>query len=381
MDFTTITHSMSPATALQGIKVCDAAKNGGLSVAASEMAKRGFSVDAQKICDAMASDAGYKEAMTQMMKDSGYAFGDNNIDAIGQFFLVWMEQTINRLYRGRTAIQTFGVKTVGNWTTEKVVFKTRELTASNAGLYSDFSRPTYVGYNYGYDSRDTLRLEWGIEVTKLEEMIASVMRRNAYSDKKDALALSQSIWENNFFWNGITIGDKKIYGALNDPNLSTRVQNLPEYDGKDISDADCPMEATIDTLRSMKQKLTTDLAGNGDADTLPVRILCPLAWQQVFTALSASYPIGYTPNKWRSENWKNATIEFKPELDDLNQCIVFVESVPGVGLDTFNLMRTSALRLVGAMPSRKGREEAYSSSIAGAMVAAPIGVTIYESNN
>ena len=58
--------------------------------------------------------------------------------------------------------------------------------------------------------------------------------------------------------------------------------------------------------------------------------------------------------------------------------LVFAVNVPGVGMDTINLSRTSALRLVGAMPTLKGREEAYSSSVAGALVACPMGIQIWE---
>ena len=58
--------------------------------------------------------------------------------------------------------------------------------------------------------------------------------------------------------------------------------------------------------------------------------------------------------------------------------IVFAESVPDVGMKTINLITTSKLRLVGAMPSVKGREEAYSSSVAGAICTCPMAVLSYE---
>jgi hypothetical protein len=86
---------------------------------------------------------------------------------------------------------------------------------------------------------------------------------------------------------------------------------------------------------------------------------------------------------WLDKNWKSATVSFKPELNDADHgdpmMIVFAQSVPGVGLDTVNLARTSALRLVGAMPTIKGREEAYSASVAGALIAAPLGIRFWTS--
>jgi len=372
-NLTIITDSAFGKDLNKTIMIGDAAKNGVNVVA--ELGRKGFSCDAAALKRVMDSDPEYRAHIEAFAKDAGFELGDANIDALGTFFMVWNESEINRLYRGRTAAQTFGVKTMGDWPTEKIIFKTRELTSTGAGFYDDFSRPSYVGYKYGYDDRDTLRLEWGIEVTKREEAVASVMRRNAYKDKKDALVLAQDIWENNFFWLGASVGSKKLYGALNEVNLRAE-DELPAASGADISTpSTVTLETVIATLRLFKQNITTDLAGNGDADSLSMKILCPLAWQQSFTATNTY--MGFTGYKWLAENWKNVSLEFKPELTD--KCIVFAESVPGVGLDTMNLARTSALRLVGAMPTLKGREEAYSSSIAGALCACPLGIRIYES--
>lgn len=369
-DFTMVCDSASASDLQKSIHVCDALK-GGVDIV-KELGNKGFTCDAAALKRVFDSDPEYKDAVSAWAKDAGFELGDANIDALGQFFMVWNESVINRLYRGRTAATTFGVKAMGDWLTEKVVFKTRELTAPKAGQYDDFARPAYVGYKYGYDTRDTIRLEWGLEVTKREEMVGSVMRRNPYKDKKDALVLAQSIWENNFFWNGTTADSKKLYGVLNDPGLTTKT--CPATSDKDISNTP-DVSLVIATLRQFKTELTTALNGNGDADTLKCKILCPLSWQQQFT-ITNTY-MGYTPNKWMEENWKNATIEFKPELD--KKCIVFAENVPDVGLDTVNLVRTSALRLVGAMPSLKGREEAYSSSVAGCLIAAPMGIRVWGS--
>ena len=374
-NFTIVTDSASAEKLGKTIMVADAIAKGG-NEAVKAMNAMGVVCDASALKRVMDADPEYAEFVKNYAKDAGFELGEANIDALAQFFMVINETEINRLYRGRTAAATFGVDTVGNWLTEKCVFKTRELTATSAGQYDDFSRPSYVGYKYGWDTRDTFRVEFGLEVTKREEMVASVMHRNAYKDKKEALVLKDDIWTNDVFWNGLT--GRKVYGALNDPGLTGRTTNLPVgTDSKDLSDTDVSLATVIATLRTFKQNLATDLAGNGDSDTLPVKIVCPLAWQQAFTATNETMLMsGYD---WLAKNWKNAKVEFKPELS--GKCIVFAENVPGVGLKTFNLYRTSTLHLVGAMPTLKGREEAYSTSIAGALVACPLGVKIYEANS
>lgn len=365
-EFTIVTDSATPSK-MAKFSVSDALKAG---MTALDAAKMGFSCDTSAIKMAMDSDPMYRKAVEKFAQDAGFNLGDANIDALGQFFLYINEATINALYRGRTAAQTFGVKTVGDWTTEKVAFKMRELVSGGTGLYDDFSRPGFANYNYGWDVRDTLRIEWGLEVTKLEEAVASVMRRNAYQDKKDAVILTQEIWLNNFFWNGTTVGGKKLYGVFSDPNMAARTTNVSVPFTQNTT-----MAQVVAQLQIWKQNLATDLKGNGDVNSLPVTIACPLSYQFLFTAMN---DYGLTAYDWLDKNWRNAKVEFKPELDDDERFVVFAKSVPGVGMDTINLMQTSKLRLVGAMPSLKGREEAYSASIAGAFVACPVGVRVYE---
>ena len=374
-DFTIVTDSASADSIRKGFLVSDAMKKSTFGV--EDAAAMGITCDANAIKRVMDSDPTYRSIVERMAKDAGLSLGDANIDALGQFFMLFNEATINVLYRGRTAAQTFGVKTMGDWTTERVVFKTRELTAS-ASVYDDWTRAAYAAYNYGWDVRDTLRLEWALEVTKLEESVGSVMRRNPYKDKKDAIVLNQSIWNNEFFWNGAAVFGKKLYGVLNEPNTAGRKENLPvDFNAMSLTFAD-----VVAALRVIKQNMADDLQGNGDIETLPVEIACPLKWQTVFT-IPTDY--GNTPMKWLAENWKSCQISFKPELDVADDgdplMVVFAPTVPDVGMDTVNLIETSKLHLIGAMPSLKGREEAYSSSVAGALVACPFGIKFYSNGD
>jgi len=371
-EMTIVTDSATAESCRKGFHVADAMAKSDFGYKNAE--RMGFSCDAAAIKRVMDADPEYKAAIEKFAADAGLSLGDANIDALGQFFTLFNEATINVLYRGRTMAQTFGVKTMGDWTTERIAFKTRELTAQ-ASVYDDWTRAAYAAYTYGWDVRDTLRLEWALEVTKLEEAVGSVMRRNPYKDKKDAIVLNQSIWNNEFFAYGASIDGKKLYGVFNEPNLATRKRNLPV----DFGASTLTVDDVVAALTTVKQTFANDLQGNGDIETLPVEIACPLKWQTAFTIPNTV--TGYTANKWLAENWKSATISFKPELDTADDgepmMMAFAKSVPDVGMDTINLCETSKLRLIGAMPSLKGREEAYSSSVAGALVAAPLGVALW----
>ena len=154
MKFDIITDSASAENCKKGFSVADAMKK---STFGYEDAKSmGFTCDLNAVKYALESDSNFKKVAEQIAQDAGFSLGEGNIDALGQFFTIFHEQTINVLYRGRTAAQTFGVKKVGDWTTERIAFKLRELTA-NTALYDDWTRAPYAAYNYGWDVRDTLR--------------------------------------------------------------------------------------------------------------------------------------------------------------------------------------------------------------------------------
>lgn len=373
---TIVTDNASAEDCRKGLLVSKIIKDG-CDFTFKDAANLGITGDMASWKRLLDSDPEYRKAVEGIVSDAGLSLGEANIDALGQFFLVYVEQTINALYRGRTAIQTFGVKTMGDWTTERIAFKLRELTAKPS-IYDDFTRAQYASYNYGWDTRDTLRMEWALEITKLEEAVGAVMRRNPHKDKMDAITLNHELFNNDFFYNGATVGDKKLYGVFTEPNISSaaRKRNLPV----DLGSQNITVDEVIATLRLIKQRFADDLQGAaGDIETLPVEIACPLAWQTAFTVPNTV--TGYTANKWLKENWSSATISYKPELNTADDgdamMLVFCKSIPGVGMDTINLIETSKLRLIGAVPTVKGREESYSSSVAGAICACPFGVAVW----
>jgi hypothetical protein len=338
-------------------------------ISKEDIASLGFSADSKAF-----ENPQLAEDIKQFAKDAGLSLGDANIDALGYMFYHYFEPAIQALYTGREMARIFGTVQMGDWTTSKVVFKHRELTGG-FGLYDDWSKPILAGYNYGWDTRDTVRFEFGKEVTKLEEARAAVMRRNADKDKMDAIILQDSILMDETFLFGMGIDGKKIYGLANEPGFTGRKTNLnidPEADS-------VTAKQMCDMLNAVKQNLVNDLQGNGDINALPVKIVAPNKWQTAFTVVDTV--TGYSAMRWLSENWKNAKLEFSAKFDYLDdnepEMMVYVEQVPGVGVNSVMCITTSKLRLVGAMPSLKGREECYSSSIAGVMAACPVAIRFY----
>lgn len=370
MNATPINFSFDSATLAKGFDIDKAAKSMSADELVSGIKAMGFSMD-----ESVMKDAKYVETLKGYAADAALALGDANIPAYIQFFQYFRPEVIKTLYRGRTAKQAFGVDTMGDWTTEQIVAQTLEYTGSVAP-YDDFSMPPLTSYNIGWIKRGVARFEIGTEVTKLEEAIAAKMRQNAKQLKHDAAILNIDIFENDVFWRGLNNGVDKVYGVLNEPGLPAATTAAVD-----------PMDdaTTVKQIQSMIngwiQKLATNLQGNLDVSKDKIRLLLPLAWS---TALSiATDQFGWSAKKWLEENYKNVEISFHVELDTAGAsgqplAMVFAPEVAGVGMKTISLMQTSALRLIGAIPTLKGYQEAYSGSVAGALVACPLAVLRYE---
>ena len=372
MKATEITYSFDSADAIKGFSLDEAHKAGiDFKVLDKKLADMGFSMDSSVLADAK-----YMDIVKSYAQDDGLALGGGNIPGLAQFFQFWFTDIVNALYRGRSFKQTYGVDQVGDWTTETVVQPMLELTGDMA-LYDDFSRPPLAGYNLGWTTRGTVRFETGLEVTKLEEARAGVMRQNAYQLKKAATILKSDIWMNNIFWNGFaTDGAKPVYGIFNEPGLATRKEDMTF----NILSENASVKLIQSLFAGWVQDATNDLEGNFDPTTDAIVFNLPLAWQSVMTRTTE---FGWSVSDWLKKQYPHVEIKYSVELnkrgtDKLGVAIVFVPNVRDVGKKTVTAMQTSALRLVGAIPSLKGMEECYSSSVAGVLISAPLAVKIYE---
>lgn len=288
-----------------------------------------------------------------------------------QFAQFWLSDVINALYCGRTADKIFGSENVGTWETEQIVATKLERTGKPA-LYDDFTKAPLANWNIGFETRDNIRFEMGIECTKLEEARAAQMKQNAYQMKRSALQLGMDILMNHVKWFGYNDGQRKVYGILNDPGITARMSNAAYDPAASATTA----ENIIAMLNTWIQTAADDLQGNWGVDD-ELTIVLPLAWQTAFTKVNT---YNLSAKKWLAENYPNVKVEISPELSTADSgdpvAMVFVRNVAEVG-QTVKLMDTSKLRLVGAVPTVKGFEESYSSSTAGALYRCPLAVRFY----
>lgn len=371
MKTTPIKRSWSADSLSKDFVMDEAAKKFTADSLVQALKDRGFTMDESALNDPKVL-ATMKSMVT---KDAALALGNANIPAYLQFFQHWRPEVVRALYRGRTAEKAFdGVDQVGDWTTEQIIVQFLELTG-DFDLYDDFSRATLSSYNIGYDKFDTLRLETNIEVTKLEEATASVMRQNAKQLKNEAQILNMDVGLNLGYWFGFNIEGRKIPGVVNHPQLATRKDTL----AVDPMASATTVKQIQDMFNDWFANLANDLQGNFDITSEKIRVLLPLKWTAALSRATDSF--GWSVKKWLGENYKNVEISFHPELDDADEgdpmAIVYAPEVNGVGMKTISLQQTSKLHLIGAIPTLKGMQESYSASIAGAVVAAPLAVKMY----
>lgn len=317
-------------------------------------------------------DTKYMNFVKKFIADAGLVNGEASITTPIQFAQLWMPDVINALYRGRTADKIFGSKNVGTWELEEIVWTQLTLTG-RPNIYDDFSRANLASYNLNFVKRDTLRFEMGIEVTELEQKRAAQMRQNAHGLKKNAVDLGFDILLNHIKWFGFNDGARRLYGAIAAPSGEITTTNA----AKAFSASTC--DEMITALQSWIIGATKKLAGNYFPEETEATLVLPLS---VYGYLTTANSYNLTPMKWMKENYPKVTIRSAPELDGAaadgdNIALFYVNTVDTIG-DTLDLLDTSRLRLVGAVPTTKGFEESYSCSTAGAFHRCPLAFTLIE---
>lgn len=294
-----------------------------------------------------------------------------------QFAQFWLESPIKIITRGRTLDKTVGRTMVGTWETEQIVATILE-RLGQPGLYGDFTKAPLANWNINFETRDNVRFEMGVEIGKLEEARASQMRMNSYAMKRDAMAEAFAILQNNVGWFGFRSTSpnfpgtsKKIYGLLNDPNVSAAISLSNASWVGDSMDTICT------DIQSMVTKAVSDLQGHYDPEVDSATLALPIT---AYTQLGVINTYGISTRDWLAKTYPKIRIVSCPELvgaiSSADAALFIVDKV--VGDTTVQQLVTSALRLVGVQPLAKGFYEVYSCSTAGSLVRYPLGYRIWK---
>ena len=200
------------------------------------------------------------------------------------------------------------------------------------------------------------------------------MRQNAHGLKKNAVDLGFDVLTNHTKWFGYTGEGKAVYGLLNAPAGDVTVQTVTK------TFAESRTSELITFLQGVINNAMTRLAGNYDPESDAAVLVLPLG---AYTYLTTANDYNLTARKWLTENFPKIEVKVAPELDGAaadgdNLAIFYVPQVQNFKGGTVDLLDTSKLRLVGAVPTTKGFEESYSCSTAGAMIRCPLAYNVYE---
>ena len=294
-----------------------------------------------------------------------------------QFAQFWLTNPIKILTRGRSLDKVVGRTVVGTWETEQIVATILE-RMGQPGLYGDFTKAPLADWNVNFETRDNVRFEMGIEIGKLEEARASQMRLNSYAMKRDAMAEAFAILLNNVGWYGFRSDSanfsgaaKKVYGLLNDPNVTAENVGRASWAGTTTMENICTDILTIVT------SAVTSLKGNYDPEVDAATLALPI---NQYAQLGKINTYGISAADWLKKTYPKIRVvscaELVGALSDKDVALFVVDKV--LGDDTVQQMLTSSLRLVGVQPMAKGSYEVYSCSSAGALVRYPLAYHVYK---
>ena len=334
-----------------------------------------FSAEDLEMMGVTIADSALKNKDYLAFIDQSLVNGTASVTTPVQFAQFWIPDVINALYRGRSFDKNFGSKNIGTWELEQIVYTKLTLTG-RPNVYDDFSRANLASYNLNYETRETLRIEMGVEVTALEQARAAQMRQNAHDLKKNAVNLGFDIFLNHLKYFGWNDGSKRLYGAVAAPSGDIHSVNAVK------TFAASTTAEIIAFLQTAIINAQTRLQGNYDPITDRAELVLPLSAVGYMTTANQ---YNLTPMKWLKENYPKVEVKVAAEFDGAaadgdNIALFYVPEIAGLGSDpaTMAAYDTSKLRLMGAVPTVKGFEESYSCSTAGVIHRCPMAFTLFE---
>ena len=292
----------------------------------SEMSTKGFmpykEVDGRVVVDFAKANAG-------LAQDSAMVTQPN----IG--FPAWMYMYINPeiipvLFAKMGATKLFPEQKTGDWTDEFVQYN-REEIVGDITPYSDFQNGAMSDVNYDYFVRENFRFQTMVRYGNLEVEKASKAKVQLVARKHYAAAQTIARASNKFYLFGVA--GKKIYGALNDPNLAPALAPT-SVDGKstwaDKLDANPDKFANIvyNDVVKMVQKMMSKNGGLVDLNT-PMTLSMSNSVQSYLT-IPNQY--GKTAKELLSENYPQIKFEILPELssNEGEKMMLVVDSYEGM---------------------------------------------------
>ena len=270
-----------------------------------------------------------------------------------------------------------GRNSEGSWANASMTFMTRELSGRTAP-YSDFveSAAPRVNRAYSYVTRDVLRLSAGLIVTELENRQAAMIpgQYSPSQDKRESLTLLFNLDREAIGHYGYRLGNMKVYGLLNDPQLAPFVQVAKGGDSGETMWAGKTFHEIIADLMTAVGSVQKQLKANFVPASSKFKIVVPVGCDQYLGKVPECG--GKTVREWALDQWKKCSFEVDPCFDNVlggeNVFYVIVDEIGGMPVVEHQV--PASLFMVGSMQREVGRSELWSFATCGAVVKQPLGV-------
>lgn len=133
-------------------------------------------------------------------------------------------EIVSVLFAPNNATKLFPERKVGDWTTDFMQFPVEEI-AGSVNPYDDYDPAVSTDVNYEFPVRENFRFQTAIKYGDLEAEKAAVAKIALVARKQRAAATVIAKASNRFYLYGVQ--GKRIYGALNDPNLNNVISPYP----------------------------------------------------------------------------------------------------------------------------------------------------------
>lgn len=264
------------------------------------------------------------------------------------------------------AAEFYGEEKMGDWTVDTAQFPMTEITGF-VSAYGDFNQNGKSGYNANWVSRQSLHFQtftrWGERETERygEGMIDWVGGQNRASTEVLARAMNESYL--------FGIDNLKLYGGMNDPNLSAAISPNTKAAGGVTWSVATPLEIYNDFLK-IYGELRKQMPALVNMSS-PMDVGIPNSLEQY---LAATNDFGLTVRQIIKQSFPNVEFTVIPQFDTASGTFIQLKLRDVNGLPVTKAAFTEKLRVHPVITLNSGWEQKKSAGTWGTTIRYPIGV-------
>ena len=332
----------------------------------------------------IAVNRSFAKSKIQIALDAGITapvtVGANGVPA--QFLQEFLPGVIHILQKVRRADMLAPIVTAGDWSDEEIVITALEHLGAPQ-LYSDHGGVNLTSWNTTYERRNIIRHEIGAMMTMLDEERSAKGNINSMAEKRAAVAAAFEILRNDIFFNGFDAGANKVYGILNDPNLSAFVTVATGAGGGTEWASKTVNERCSDIITAAAQ-LRSQSGNNVDPENDKLILAVASSVKDLMSEADSGNGVLFSVNSWLKENYANIEVIAIPEFDEAdggdNVFYLYADNVSDSGThggEVIVQLVPDKMRALNTVVEVKGTVEGFTNALGGCLVKLGFAVVRY----